>query len=89
MKVVWAQGFTETPLTFSKLGVGETFKIDSHLSQGAVYRKVKVDEQSVTANRYFMEELATGHLFKPTNSFVKRVDASLTIDAKKPNLAGY
>jgi RecJ-like exonuclease len=97
MKVSWQdEGVIPVkPLYFDDLSVGESFRIDTVNSKGAVYRKVDltaylkdedIDEVYGVDNTCAMEEIATGKVFTPTKSPIKRVDVDVTIRQAKPDL---
>lgn len=48
-----------------------------------------VFKPSTVQENHAMEEVATGKVFKPTTSRVKRVQTEIRISAKKPNINGY
>jgi hypothetical protein len=96
MKVSWKdEGVTKVrALTFEDLNVGESFKIDTPASRGAVYVKVDLGARlddldgyyDCDKDKYGQLEVATGKVFTPTKSPVKRVDVSVTINEVKPAL---
>lgn len=104
-KIIWENSVQEKSLTFGDLKVGESFSIDSIASKGAVYRKVDLTEflhalplgrgtvraytPSTVQENHAMEEVATGKVFHPTTSKVKRVEIEIKISARKPNISGY
>lgn len=86
MKISWKNTKVTTELTYSDLQVGESFYINS--GKGAVYTKVVYRDRSYTSKKdeYFQLEIATGKLFKPTNSGVRRVNVEVQIDVNKPSI---
>lgn len=89
MKVSWKDSRATSKLTYSDLDVGDSFVIDTPGSQGAVYTKCvhRVHSYGGVAgkDKYFQMEIATGKLFSPTNSAVKRVNVEVEIDVNKPS----
>jgi len=77
-RVVWEN--ENKSLKFNDLDVGQNFRIVSHQSKGAVYRKVQY--AGVT---YQLEE-QTGMLWQPTSSPVEVVDVEIRISSKKPSV---
>ena len=104
-KIIWENSVQEKSLTFGDLKVGESFSIDSIASKGAVYRKVDLTDflhvwnagtpsykrivPSTVQENHAMEEVATGKVFHPTTSKVRRVEIEIKISARKPNISGY
>lgn len=76
------RGSSVGKLLFEDLDLNDSFVIDSPASHGAVYRKVR---KSRTSDYYMMEE-ATGKLFDPTVSNVKKVNVAVQIDTNKPSI---
>lgn len=64
----------QNDLKFSHLQIGDTFKICSPRSTGAVYLKCRDYHENLG-----MLEFTTGTVFPPTNSNVQKVDVELTI----------
>lgn len=89
MKVSWKDSRVTSKLTYSDLDVGDSFVIDTPSSKGAVYTKcvyrVHSFENLDGKNQYYQMEIATGKLFSPTNSAVKRVNVEVEIDVNKPS----
>lgn len=65
-------------LYFEDLARNESFMIDTIGSKGAVYIKV---EKARGDREFYMQEIATGYLFKPTSSPVKRVNVETKVDS--------
>ena len=85
-KVHWKKSPPQS-LYFEYIEVGETFKIDSFRSKGAVYMKVHTSHRvSGYPDQYLMLELATGKLFSPTTSRITRVNVDIHVDAEKPEI---
>lgn len=72
-------------LYFHDLAVNDNFVVDSLRAQGAVYRKVSLKNNYGGNKTYQMEE-ATGKLFEPTTSQVKKVNVKVSIEANDPGI---
>lgn len=81
-KVLWNTA-PKTVTQFDQLEVGDHFKINTHSSQGAVYRKVELDIH-FSPVKFGMEEAQTGKVFRPTTSPIKKVETSIFIEEPKP-----
>lgn len=91
MKTFWKkeQSNQIKPLYFSDIKVGESFTINTHNSQGAIYTKVdlnSVRDRTNVLNLYGMLEIETCKIFPSTSSPIKLVPVEVHIDSDRPNL---
>lgn len=85
VKINWGKKVVaEKDLFFSHLAVGETFRIATPQSRGAVYMKIE-DHGECATFQTFMLELATGKVFDATDSRIERVNVEINVDAAKPS----
>jgi len=90
VKINWDKTPAVRDLYYSDIPYNSSFMVNTDASKGAVYRKVRIKRDVFGYNTVGdidaqMEE-ATGSLFKPTTSPIKRVDVTVNIAATKPSI---
>lgn len=85
MNIVWDAPRAVPTLYFRDLQVNEAFKLTTG---NAVYVKVsrRAGSHGSRYDEYHMLELATGRLFDPSGSPVERVDVTVNVGLKKPQI---
>jgi hypothetical protein len=92
MNVSWKN--TPKTLYFNDLSDGDSFRIATGNSKGAIYTRVNLNpfvmthhyNDTLRGRDYGMLEIATGKVFIPTKSPVERVSVNVSIDTEKPSL---
>lgn len=80
-KINWGSPIQKNAkLFFNDLSDGETFRIATNRSRGAVYMAV-----SGGSGRYMLE-LATGELYNPSDSEVELIPVEINIGVAKPSI---